>query len=72
MVSELPKIANTVKSRVYVWEIGYWERLEVEEEKNIKKKGLPKKKMKTAFITSEKLPTPKNTQKRSIDFSGRD
>jgi hypothetical protein len=71
-VSDLPKIGNTVKSRVYVWDFGYWERLKVEVRVNIKKKGTSEKKMKSALITSEKLPTPKNTPKRSIDFFGRD
>ena len=68
MVLDLPKIGNTVFTRVYVWDFGYWERLKVEEERNIKKKGTSEKKMKSAFIRSKKLPTPKNTPKRSIDF----
>ena len=53
VVSDLPKIGKSVKSRVYVWEIGYWERLEVEEERNIKKKGSSEKKIKSALITSK-------------------
>jgi hypothetical protein len=53
LVSDLPKIGNSVKSRVYVWEIGYWERLEVEVRVNIKKKGTSEKKMKSALIRSK-------------------
>jgi hypothetical protein len=71
-VLDLPKIGNTVFTRVYVWDFGYWETLEVEERINIKKKGTSEKKMKWASIRSKKLPTPKNTPKRSIDFFGRD
>ena len=62
MVSELPKIGNTVKSRVYVWDFGYWERLEVEEERNIKKKGTSEKKNK---IGSHKVKIPPNSQKHA-------
>ena len=53
MVLDLPKIGNSVKSRVYVWDFGYWETLEVKERINIKKKGTSEKKMNSAFIRSK-------------------
>ena len=61
-VLDLPKIGNTVFTRVYVWEIGYWERLEVEVRVNIKKKGTSKKKNEIGSYKVKKAP---NSQKHA-------
>ena len=62
LVLDLPKIGNSVKSRVYVWDFGYWERLKVEEERNIKKKGSSEKKNEIGFHNVRKAP---NSQKHA-------